>query len=200
MARDYKHAEVFSPGTRPLPFWMWLFAALAVAGFAGLIYYLDQYQKHKQLDPQGASVASTEKGQGGEAAGAGKGAASAAEASESRFDFYKLLPKLQVDVPKGEQSPARASSDADDKTPAAQPVFRYILQAGSFKDYHEADRLKAGLALMGIEATIEKVTLYQSQVWHRVRVGPVKSEREMNRLRNQLRAQDIEPVILKVKG
>lgn len=193
MARDYKHVEVFSPGTRPLPLWLWLFAVLAVAAFAGLIYYLDQYQKTKNLDPQVESAASgpTVKEQAG---------SSSPEASESRFDFYKLLPKLQVDVPKAEDSQASSQGSDANKEPVQAPTFSYILQAGSFKDFHEADRLKAGLALMGIEANIEKVTLNQSQVWHRVRIGPIKGEREMNRIRNQLRSENIEPVTLKVKG
>ena len=148
MSRDYKHAEVFSPGTKPLPFWIWIFAA---------------------------------------------------EETKSRFDFYKLLPKLSVDVPKSE-TVDRKSKTADDEKTNAPSAFSYILQAGSFKEFHEADRLKASLALMGIQANIEKVTLNQTEVWHRVRIGPIASEREMNKIRNKLRSENIEPVALKVKS
>jgi cell division protein FtsN len=123
------------------------------------------------------------------------------EASKSRFDFYKLLPQLKVDVPKSDITPSRSSAQAPEQTNTPDtPVFNYILQAGSFKDFHEADRLKASLALLGLQAHIEKVTLDHSQVWHRVRIGPIDSERDMNRIRNQLRSENIEPVTLKVKG
>ncbi|MGD8642512.1 MAG: SPOR domain-containing protein [Gammaproteobacteria bacterium] len=204
MARDYKHAEVFSPGTRPLPIWLWLFAALAIAGFSGLIYLLDQYQKAKDVDPSvAAQVEAIIDGQEAEDQSVNNPSANkpTTEASKSRFDFYKLLPQLQVDVPKPDIAPSRSPAQSTDETttPTA-PAFSYILQAGSFKDFHEADRLKASLALLGLQAHIEKVTLDQSQVWHRVRIGPIDSKREMNRIRNQLRSENIEPVTLKVKG
>ncbi|MGD8568238.1 MAG: SPOR domain-containing protein [Gammaproteobacteria bacterium] len=198
MARDYKQAEVFSPGTRPLPLWLWLFAALAISAFAGLIYLLDQYQKTKNVDPSIAAQVETivdtkavEKTPANDT--------STDETAKSRFDFYKLLPQLHVDIPKSENAKQSPASPATDHK-SQQPVFSYILQAGSFKDFHEADRLKAKLALLGIQANIEKVTLDGSQVWHRVRIGPIDSEREMNRVRNQLRSENIEPIALKVKG
>ena len=192
MSRDYKHAEVFSPGTKPLPFWIWIFAAVAISSFVGLIYYLDQYEQAKAIarhvDSVEAKTAIQKQAQ-----------AKPAEETKSRFDFYKLLPKLSVDVPKSETAD-RQSKTADDKKTDAPPAFSYILQAGSFKEFHEADRLKANLALMGIQANIEKVTLNQSEVWHRVRIGPISSEREMNKIRNKLRSENIEPVALKVKS
>jgi cell division protein FtsN len=192
MSRDYKHAEVFSPGTKPLPFWIWIFAAVAISGFVGLIYYLDQYERAKTIaqhvDAGEAKTTNQKQAQ-----------AKPAEETKSRFDFYKLLPKLSVDVPKSE-TVDRQSKTGDDKKTDVPPAFSYILQAGSFKEFHEADRLKANLALMGIQANIEKVTLNQSEVWHRVRIGPISSEREMNKIRNKLRSENIEPVALKVKS
>ncbi|WP_455207293.1 SPOR domain-containing protein [Kaarinaea lacus] len=194
MSRDYKHAEFFSPGTRPLSLWIWLFAAVAISSFVGLIYYLDQYERTKAIAqhvdagdakvtvPKATPVQPTEE-------------------TKSRFDFYKLLPKLSVDVAKPESAQAPASAPATtDQPPETSAPFSYILQAGSFKDFHEADRLKANLALMGIQASIEKVTLNQSEVWHRVRIGPLATEREMNKIRNRLRTENIEPIMLKVKS
>ena len=191
MARDYKHAEVFSPGTKPLPLWIWLFAAVAISGFAGLIYYLDQYERAKTIAQHvdtSKSKATTEK----------EAQAKPSDDSNSRFDFYKLLPTLSVDVPKSDTTD-RQNNTANDQKSNSTPAFSYILQAGSFKEFHEADRLKASLALIGIQANIEKVTLNQSEVWHRVRIGPLTSKREMNKIRNQLRTNNIEPIMLKVK-
>ena len=190
MARDYRGAEVFSPGTRPLPLWLWLFAALAISGFVGLIYYLDQYEKSKsgiQTEVSTPVVPQAENKQ--EAGSKDKG---------TDFSFYKLLPKISVDVPKPGTEERKHPAAANDKQPTTQSLS-YILQVGSFRDIHEADRLKAKLAFLGIEVHIEKVTLNAGEVWHRVRIGPLQSEREMNKIRGQLRNQQIEPIVLKVK-
>jgi len=214
MSRDYRHAEVFSAGTRPLPLWLWLFAILAVSGFVGLIYYLDSYEKSKTLISE-----VTDKNTNAGAASKSNSNAANSDKNKTSFDFYKLLPKLKVEVPKGDtssqQSPPQLQQQlakSSEAAPAAithepivpptnsAPIYSYILQAGSFKEYHEADRLKASLALSGIQANIEKVVLNGSDVWHRVRVGPIRSERQMNKIRDQLRHQNIEPITLKVKA
>ena len=192
MARDYRGAEVFSPGTRPLPFWLWLFAALAISGFVGLIYYLDQYEKAKSGVQNEVSTPVTPPQTQGK------------QETESKdkgtdFSFYKLLPKISVDVPKSGTEERKQPAATDDKQPAT-PALSYVLQVGSFKNFDEADRLKARLAFLGIEVHIEKVTLNTSDVWHRVRIGPLQSEREMNKIRGQLRSQQIEPIVLKVKA
>lgn len=207
MARDYRSAEVFSPGTRPLPLWLWLFAVLAISGFVFLIYYLDQYEKSKTglqgeqqtvEAPAAANSNADEKSAGG--------AADKSEDKDTDFSFYKLLPKISVDVPKGKAEPGQQTSTSSSSTPStttqqtSTPEFSYVLQVASFKDYEKADSLKAKLAFEGLEAKIEKVTLGGSDVRHRVRIGPIQSEREMNKIRAQLRRQQIEPILLKVKG
>ena len=211
MSRDYRHAEVFSTGTRPLPLWLWLFAILAVGAFLGLIYYLDSYEKSKGQISEVSGKSST----AGKASKSEDSAASSDNIKPS-FDFYKLLPKLKVEVPKADTSSQQPSqqqqANAEQPAPAqlthepivapsnSAPIYSYILQAGSFKEFHEADRLKASLALAGIQANIEKVVLNGANVWHRVRVGPIHSERQMNKIRDQLRQQNIEPITLKVKA
>lgn len=228
MSRDYKHAEVFSSAAKPLPAWIWLFALLAVGSFVGLIYYLDQYEQEnatvapadvpeEATSSKKLTIPSPSGAEPQEKAGLAKNAEQGAD-EQSRFDFYKLLPKLRVDVPETDVVPDRAqlttpledtSEQKTESIPVEKPrtppektipVFRYILQAGSFKDHREADRLKANLALMGIVARIEPVVLNRSDTWHRVRIGPIDSEREMNKIRNRLRGQSIEPIMLKVKA
>lgn len=189
MSRDYRSAEVFSPGTRPLPLWLWLFAALAISGFAGLIYYLDQYDKSRS-GAETAAPANPDSGANESADKKDKG---------TDFSFYKLLPKISVDVPKSTGKEKQQPAASDNNSQTSPNAFSYVLQVGSFRDYQEADRLKARLAFLGIEVRIEKVTL-NSDIWHRVRVGPIQSEREMNKIRGQLREQQIEPILLKVKA
>ena len=204
MARDYRTAEVFSQGTRPLPFWLWLFAALAIGGFVFLIYYLDQYEKSKSgLSPEVQSKIELPAIAGKQGADDNqKGSDDTANKDSDKvsdFSFYKLLPKISVDVPKSKSEQSTQASKATDAQPAA-PAFSYILQVASFKDFEKADSLKAKLAFEGLEAKIEKVTLNGSDIRHRVRIGPIHSEREMNKIRAQLRKQQIEPIMLKVKG
>ena len=112
---------------------------------------------------------------------------------ERKFDFYTLLPELEVVVPVDDSSTSPAQA------PTANSNELYILQVGSFKNFSDADELKASLALMGIESEIEKVTV-NSQVWHRVRVGPNPDRRTLQAVKNRLARQRIDTLLLKVRS
>ena len=118
----------------------------------------------------------------------------AAKAPEGkpRFDFYKILP--------GTEEPATDQQlrDAQKKsTAAARETF--FLQAGAFQGAPDADNLKARLALLGVEATIQTTTLPDKGVWHRVRVGPYTSVEELNRTRDTLKQNGVETALIKVR-
>jgi cell division protein FtsN len=81
-----------------------------------------------------------------------------------------------------------------------ETVGTYVLQAGSFKSFQEADRLKASLVLLGIEANIQTVTVNNKDTWHRVHIGPYKELAELNRIRARLRQNNIDTVLLKIKS
>ena len=104
----------------------------------------------------------------------------------SRFDFYTMLPEAEVLV-----------TDIDpDIATDAQPTAvvkpgRYVLQAGSFSTYEDADRRRAQLALHGIESEIQRVTI-DDATYHRVRIGPISDLDELNLLRSRLRAANID--------
>jgi cell division protein FtsN len=63
---------------------------------------------------------------------------------------------------------------------------QYVLQAGSFRQSQDAETLRARIALLGVEATIQPVTLNQGERWHRVRIGPLSTLDELNRVRRRL--------------
>jgi cell division protein FtsN len=67
----------------------------------------------------------------------------------------------------------------------------YVLQAGSFTEYADADRRRAQLALQGIESTIQRVTI-DNKTYHRVRIGPIDDLDRLNVLRTRLRQADID--------
>jgi cell division protein FtsN len=120
--------------------------------------------------------------------------AAAQEASENRFDFYEILPQFEVDVasPSNERNGA---SRARTPQPIAEPG-RYLLQAGSFSAAADADKRQASLALLGIESQVQRVTI-DSNVFHRVRIGPTTDLDALNRARRQLRDAGIEAVVMK---
>lgn len=112
----------------------------------------------------------------------------AAENKKPRFDFYNILPGTEEPV-----------TDQEVKQPAAGSKEQYFLQAGSFPNEADADNLKARLALMGIEATVQSANVPDKGVWHRVRVGPFANIDEMSKTRTTLAQSGIQATLIKVK-
>lgn len=107
-------------------------------------------------------------------------------AADRRFDFYDMLPNFEVVIPEHE---ADVKSDADTSEVLRPGV--YVLQAGSFAEYVDADRRRAQIALQGIESRIQRVMI-DDKTYHRVRIGPLDDLDELNDLRNRLRQADID--------
>lgn len=110
-----------------------------------------------------------------------------------RFDFYKILP--------GSEEPAtdQQLKDAQKKsTESGKETF--YLQAGAFQNAPDADNLKARLALLGIEASIQTSTLPDKGVWHRVRLGPYTDVEEVNRARAMLKQNGVDSTLIKVRA
>lgn len=110
----------------------------------------------------------------------------------SRFDFYEILPQFEVVIPEVDRGVRVDTSPTSVSTPG-----QYVLQAGSFRSHADADRMQASLALLGIEARIQRVTI-DDDVYHRVRVGPIEELDELNRVRRQLHDSRIETLIMRV--
>ncbi|BCB28751.1 hypothetical protein SKTS_36370 [Sulfurimicrobium lacus] len=110
-------------------------------------------------------------------------------AEKPRFDFYTILPGVEEPV-----------SENDIKQQASENAAKsqYYLQAGAFQSEGEADNLKAKLALMGVEATIQTVTVPDKGIWHRVRVGPYSNVDDLNRMRTTLTQNGVSASLVKV--
>lgn len=76
---------------------------------------------------------------------------------------------------------------------------KFYLQAGAFEDPSEADNLKARLALMGVEASVQKVEVADKGTLHRVRTGPYMGQDAMTRARDNLAVNGISTTIIKIK-
>jgi cell division protein FtsN len=107
-----------------------------------------------------------------------------------RFEFYKVLTDKQDSNPK--------VSDKVTETPRKpQPRITEgfeprLLQAGSFRSASDADKLKAKLAMLGMEANVQSAAIPDRGVWYRVRLGPYKSEEEINRVRIFLKQNGVD--------
>ena len=114
------------------------------------------------------------------------------EEAKSRFDFYKILPGAEE--PTTDKSARQASPEA---APGGKEAF--MLQAGAFQNAADADNLKARLALLGFEATIETSTMADKGTLHRVRVGPYTSVEELNRTRDTLKQNGVQTTLIKLR-
>ncbi|POZ63863.1 SPOR domain-containing protein [Chromobacterium alticapitis] len=112
---------------------------------------------------------------------------------DQRFDFYKILPG-QVDAVTSDAKAGRSGEPS-----AAAPAKRVYLQLGSFQNQDEADNLKAKLALLGVEAKIQSVTVPDKGMVHRVRVGPLERTEDVDRLRAQLKQSGIAANVVKAE-
>ena len=110
-----------------------------------------------------------------------------------RFDFYKILP--------GSEEPVtdQQFKDAQQRPPVAPVKETFYLQAGAFQNAPDADNLKARLALLGMEATVQTTTMPDKGVWHRVRIGPYSAIDDLNRARDTLKQNGIETSLIKVR-
>ncbi|MFO7324840.1 MAG: SPOR domain-containing protein [Pseudomonadota bacterium] len=109
-----------------------------------------------------------------------------------QFDFYDMLPKFEVVVPETDSNPRRDQPTVPITKPGA-----YVLQVTSSRNRAEAERLRDRLSRMGINASIQQVTI-DEQDWHRVRIGPSRDLKYINQMREQLRAADLSFILYEV--
>jgi cell division protein FtsN len=113
-----------------------------------------------------------------------------------RFDFYKILPGQEVPVSERE---LRAAAK-DGGKPGNLPKDTYFIQAGSFQNPAEADNLKAKLALLGLQASVEPANLPDRGTWYRVRLGPYARLGDIDRVRQTLAQNGVEAQMVRLKN
>lgn len=109
------------------------------------------------------------------------------------FDFYQMLPNFEVVIPEQDKDVKRSGEVAKVEQPGT-----YVLQAGSFRSEQDADKLRAELALAGIESDIQTVTIDENQTWHRVRIGPFTNLERLNAARAKLADNNIQALVIRV--
>ena len=189
MPADYK-SHVNRKKKKPMPGFIWLISGLAIGLFIAFLVYLD---KQPASDISFSDAVKTELDRIKQ-----HNATTAAEPEppakqEPKFNFYTILPELEVLIPEDEIRPP-----ANKKTAVSADSKRYILQAGSFRNRQDAEKLKATVALLGLEASINQVSI-ENEKWHRVRIGPVDNRRELNRSLNLLQRNNINAMAMELK-
>jgi cell division protein FtsN len=186
MPRDYKHAKrgSASSGMSGLAgFVVGLAIGLSVAM---AVYLYDRRPAARIAQQSNAPLTKDE-------AAASPEPAPASQTAEQEFDFYEMLPKFEVVIPEdgGKVAPETARS-----APVQKPGA-YYLQAGSFRNHADADRVRALIALQGVESKIQKVTI-DKDTWHRVRVGPITNLQKLEDTRSKLRQAQIDALVIRV--
>ena len=125
---------------------------------------------------------------------------------EPTFDFYTLLPEMEVVVDKPKptrtQDPkatTAAQKPTETNTPKAVDNTPYTLQVGSFRKAEDADAYKAKLAFLGVESTVQTVTIDNKDTWHRVQVGPIVGRDKADALQKQLKDNKIDSLLMRAK-
>lgn len=108
--------------------------------------------------------------------------------AEDDFDFYKIL-SGQKDAQLGDKASA---------TKTVSPVeTKPYLQVGVFRSEKEADNMKAKLALINVDASIQTIELPGTGLVHRVKTGPFTSDEEMQSVIAQLKLNGIDVIVRK---
>lgn len=182
--RDYK-----SKGRRPMDLGRWRefgYGLLAGIGLAG-VAFLYAGARHKTPE-----VADTPRPDPHRTPPADADPTASAKSSQ-KYDFYEMLPNFEVVVPEKDK-------DVKRDLPAGAPIERpgvYVLQIGSYRNQSDAERVRAQLALQGVTAKVQRVAV-DADVWHRVRIGPITSLDELNKVRRQLQAAEVDALVIRV--
>ena len=174
------------------PPWVWMIFGLAIGLSVALAIFVNDRTRGTAMHPVAREPARV--AEEAPSTVTGKGDAVTAEEAEPRFTFYDMLPNFEVVIPDQEPEVSK------DREPQAilEPGL-YVLQAGSFSRYADADRRRATLAMQGIESVIQRVTI-DDKTYHRVRIGPISDLEELNILRARLRAANIDVLRIKLGG
>lgn len=199
MPADYKK-HLAPPEKKPMPGFVWLLIGLAIGLFVALIVYLDK-QPQSQVSFAEAVQQELNKikhiSETSEPETKKQSDPNRTE-QEPKFNFYTILPELEVLIPDSELVMETPDNNKANSLQTKRAGKRYILQAGSFKNKRDADKLKASLALMGLEASLQPVSINREQ-WHRVRVGPYDNTRELYSSLNRLQQHGINAMAMELK-
>ena len=125
------------------------------------------------------------------------------KALEPTFEFYSLLPEMEVVVERPKKAIVTSPTQQQiikQKNANSSDDIRYLLQVGSFRKSTDADAYKAKLAFLGIESKVQTVTIDNKDTWHRVQVGPLIGRKKADAVKNQLEKNKIDSLLVRAKN
>jgi cell division protein FtsN len=199
------------------PAWIWLcLGVLLGLGLSALILIKDwapMLRKKNLPQPNPEATAPKESEQA-----VAEDAAKKPAPPKKTYDFYSVLPEMEVVIPDAElsakaraeqqrqqqqaaQAQAGAAANATPTTVAAPAASteagaRYVLLAGSYAEAKAADEAKAKLALLGIVAKVQSITI-NGKTWNRVIVGPYSNASETESAKATLAENGVKAIPMK---
>jgi cell division protein FtsN len=185
MPRDYKHAKRRSNASE-LSQGAGLLIGLALGLAVAAAIYLYDRRPGAHVQAPAAPIAS-------EHPKAEKPTPqSRANESGTQFDFYDVLPNFEVVIPEKDKDVRRNTAGTSIDKPGS-----YVLQVGSYRNFADADRVRAQLAMQGVESKVQKITV-DNDTWHRVRIGPISNLKTLEETRRKVREAQMDALVIKV--
>ena len=191
---------------KPVPGYVWMFAGLFIGLFFAFLVYLSKQpaddisfsesvkqelqkaREQKKDIPQQTDVVE-------------KNSAPKTSNEKPRFEFYTILSELEVFVPEPEiesKNEVKTINSRNNALSENSSGKKYLLQAGSFKNNADAERLKATLGLLGVQSSIESVSI-NNDSWHRVRIGPFSNPDHLRDTLSTLKQNNIHAMTMELK-
>ncbi|CAB1274113.1 SPOR domain-containing protein [Candidatus Nitrosacidococcus tergens] len=171
--------------------WLWLVAVLATCSLIVLFQSWDPWADLESTQAKLEEVSES--------------TSSIQISNTHHFEFYTLLPSIETTGITHSQHHSPQSYKSSKVAIQKDSSFRqipsesYVLQAGSFHSYEQANKRKSILASMGIEATVQTITTGDN-IWHRVRIGPKNDPGQLNNIQERLHNKKIECQLYKIKS
>lgn len=170
-----------------VPAWVWLFSGSVLGAFIMFLIYLAGIPPQPSKFPELSIQMPVEPADETVSEESSNEVEKQREIPKPRFDFYQLLKDSEVAKLEPPDAPI---------TPVTSDEL-YTLQAGSFRDPNNADRLRAELLLLNLETRIETVKARNAETLHLVIVGPFNSKNQVAKARGLLASKDIDSLVLK---
>lgn len=186
-----------------LPGWIYLLVGLAIGlTVAYAVYVNGNKPAPAPLAAEAVSAPATTATASAPAAVPADAAEEPVAEGEVTFDFYEMLPSLDVGLGEEPTATGTAAATATAPTAAAAPpaVSKqgiYIIQAGSFSGFADANKRKAELGLLGIRSEI-KAGDANGRTVYRVYTDPLESPDAVNRTSSLLTGAGIEIMLKRV--
>jgi len=105
-------------------------------------------------------------------------------------DFYEVLPDIEQVMP---DDPPTTNATRQ------RPNVDYFLQAASFREHADAEKLRARLALKGYKSVTQARDVEGKGRYFRVRLGPYANKREAKNGKSKLQRLGVKPFVYTVK-